>query len=300
MSEVWNVDWYSRNSQRLYPIYSAATGKSSDGVIDFPNDLIVDMSITATFNYQPHLFSIEYLDIYQNGVIIALSYNSTMITAINISYSETLPYTYTFNTDNGIVGFLVAYSTREAQNTPSGRWQFDINGGRIEPGCITIMPQGVSSIRVQTSSGMSDALTGDIVFALGSNVVYSGSGSTFEIDICDTTGFTTCTNCPPGMSPITSINGIGPDSNGNLNINATTCIQPVADSSGLSFLDNCSEPLCGSAEFDTLTEAVRVLEREYNAINKLATALQQQMGLFKDVMVASKLSDIACRNTTTT
>jgi len=303
MADIWNVDWYSRNSQRLFPISSAATGRDATDSISFPQDLVVDLNITASFDYDPEDFYLPYLDVYQNGVIIAVGYEASLIAAVDIPYSTTLPQSYRFSSSAGdVTGAMTVFSLRNVQQqTPAGRWLFNLEDTRIEPCQVNIMPKGVSSITVRTAIGDTDPLTGNIVLLMGTNTYWAGnaSGGTLRLDVYDVEEFVICSNCPPSSIPITSFNGVS-TTDGNFNIIASTCVEPEATDTGLKLNDQCSEPQCGSQEYQTLAEAIRVIEREHNALTKLAERLEQNMQSFRDVMLASKLSDIACQASTTT
>lgn len=288
MTDVLNIDWYSRNSQRNYPILSSASRLDVTETKPLPTDLIVDFSLTVPSNYIPTDFYIKYIDLYTTGILITIAYQDSILTVID---ATSFPQVYTFKTDT-IFGALAVFSdVNSRQDLGGGRWEFPLESTRFEPSTINFSSTGVSSFQIKTPTTTSEPLTGDIVLQAGTSVVVEQVGNTITLHSYDTTGFQEIEAPGGNRSLVTTINGIAPK-NGNLNIESSECVNLQATGDGLKLFNPCTEPLCGAPEYETLLDAVKVIQREHNALNALATTLQEQLGLFRDVVIASKVGDI--------
>ena len=86
-----------------------------------------------------------------------------------------------------------------------------------------------------------------------------------------------CNNNPFSVpSCIKTINGIGPDENGNFNVLGSECIQINPETNAISVHDLCSQSCCGCTELEQLTEGLSQLKAQEESLKLLIESVQAQ------------------------
>lgn len=273
-SSIIGTEWLNVNALRCFPIRDDSDCTDISGGFKLPNDFLVDLSIpvSSAAQYDPDGFYISEVAIFGQGVVITFSYyndgNSPAslpagkidIGSVSVSASShTQNRTYYIHGNDPFADTLgrVTIGTLDTILKSGGTFLFNLANTRLVSTTIRSDATGVSSLRVINGTDVSDAIYGDIELVAGNNVSFSVSGNTITINAIEGAGLTASCGCastsdvslPP---PIRTINGLPPNSNGNININATECVRIDSVQGGLSITDDCSTPCCTSEEINKI------------------------------------------------
>jgi len=304
MPPIWNTEWPNVNSQRNYPFDQSASLESSGTVI--PNDLIVDLVMpvnTGTVpEVDPTLFHMSNIGVFSAGIVISLGYNGTTFATINIATASFSPYkTYVF-TGIGeyfdVQGWITIGSLTKVMETP-GSFALTIAEGRLLPSVIRPNLRSLSSIRISNGDDVSAPISGDIVLEAGNNIRFrlgEVDGSTAIIidavtgpnyqEECD------CNDLNELAPPIRSINGVAPDSAGNITVEGTSCLVISGGTASLTFDDSCAEPCCGCEELEVITSTLAGLQNQVETMQNTADRLNEVITTTRVNLLASKSTGV--------
>lgn len=140
---------------------------------------------------------------------------------------------------------------------------------RIHPHCIHITGrQGVSALVVDGVR-----LTGQVVLQAGPGIRLNADAATNTIHVnIDAKAVITQEQAISRLrqllgTPITSINGSVPDTDGNFLVTGLDCTQVQPYAGGITLSNPCSKPCCGESTSSDLNTAISILQESRNTMN---------------------------------
>lgn len=287
---VWNVGWLNANSQRRYPLSEEANVRDTTDTFSIPNDFIVDLlwPVHADASIDPRLFHIASIAIFGAGVTVAIGYNGTVIGSASIDAAAFQPNTPFFINGTGdffdTVGKIVIGSLKTVQQS-AGSFQFDVANGRIEQTAIKPDLRGVTALYLRNGVETIGPLQDDLILQSGERVLLNlikvpGERDRIIINAIDGIGLNEDCNCQENqdLPCIQTINGLGPDEDGNFLLLDDECLKLQAIANGLQLNEECAQPCCGCEELkivrDTLEFVVQSVQNIENASQRLESAIQ--------------------------
>jgi len=309
-SGIWNVPWLNENSQRNYPLSEEATLKDVTGSFKLPLSLIVDFvfPVHATFDIEPDLFHLLNVGIFGDVVTITIGYNGSPIGSVSVSTTtHEINQSYFIHGSGDFFDSIGKITVGDLTETVAagGSYNFDVAGGRFEPTTIRPNIKGVTAMVAVTGQDRSDYLQGDIELVAGRNIEFTvvntpGENPRIRIDAVSSTGLEEdciCGNLTEDGQCISTINGVAPDADGNIElVSADDCLE-IATGSGeaqLLFRDKCSKSCCGCEELDTVVSDMNILQAEISAISGVANRLDASVSSALINLISSKTNDLPC------
>lgn len=293
------IEWLDRASDSRYPLVPMATARDTQDIFEIPNDLLVSvyLAIPADLLVSPgyvfisrvvHTSSvlILYISAEIDGDIELLGQFEVSVEAMRTAaersgYGLTSFVPVTAYAD--VRGRLTIHDVNSLKNQPQGDFTFDFEGAGLDPDSIRPNIRHVSSIEVE-QNGSTLQLRGPVQLAAGDNVRFrvevEDSEPVLYLDALDTTQLNEDLECDIGESPfVRRVNGIPGDSQRNVSIVGSRCLEVETGAAELHLRNRCSEP-CASCDE---AEAVRSLILPYQQqiptliglLNRLDAAVTQ-------------------------
>jgi hypothetical protein len=143
---------------------------------------------------------------------------------------------------------------------------------------VTPAQAGVTSLTIRDSFGGEVVLTGAAVLAAGNNATVTAIGQviTVGMDSGVLIGDPCGTADPGGLNrpSIRSINGVTPDSSGNIALTPVGCPSVTTSGNGLVLTDRCAEPCCGDAEMANIAQNIQDIDRFLADLARKAAQLE--------------------------
>jgi len=301
---IIHVGWLNRNAGRAYPLSEEASRKDSTDSYTLPDDFLVDMvlPINATLDYDPSAFYMSKLSVFGIGVTIEFSYwtgtEAALVGRVTVDVSSFVENkTYYLNGQGdfeGVVGKIVV-GTLDTVFDRVGVFAFDLAGGRIESSVVVPDIRGITGMRVLDGSDIGALYQGDIAFEPGANTrftVYDFGGVTvLQVSAISGEGTIADCECQGSVdlsSPVRTLNGVPPDSLGNINLIGDDCIKvtPKATDNQVGLTDDCSKPCCGCPELETLVEDQKRVRDQVQTLTNLASRLEGSISVLNTVVTA--------------
>lgn len=289
MAELWNIDWLNGNSQRTFPLADDADRLDTSASFKIPNDLLLDFTlpVRASSGIDPNGFYVSNITAFSAGVVVTVSYSGLPVCSCSIlaaTHEFGTAYTMTGTGEFADTAATLAVGDVAAVVALGGAWTFDLEHARINPSLIRPALQGVSAIRVVNEGTAGEWLTGDIELQSGRNIQFvvtpTAGGYAVRVDAIsdESLGATCeCSDQNTAGEPIRTINNVGPDANGNIQlVPRYSCLNIEAGTAKLTFEDTCSQTCCGCAELEVVTEDLNMLNREVTTLQGVASRLDQQ------------------------
>jgi hypothetical protein len=299
---VVNVGWLNQNELRAYPLSDSATRQDDTATYTLPNNFLADMviSVNGALNYNPANFYLSKMSVFGTGVTIELSYwtgtQASLIGKISIQASTFEQYrTYQLEGEDdfeGVTGKVVIGSLDTVLLQP-GVFSFDLVDGRIEPTVVVPDIRGITGVRILDGEDLGDLYQGDIAFEAGSNfrITKSDFGGVTVLTLNAISGEGTIAECvcegeEAESAPIRTINGVSPDTLGNINLLGDDCLvpEPKADENAIEISDVCSKPCCGCPELETLVEDQKRMRDQVQTLENLASRLEGVVAVMQTLM----------------
>ena len=301
MPPIVHQEWLNQNSVRKYPLSEEATGQDVTDSFEIPNNFIVDMvlPVHSTMNLDVSKFHILQLAIFGTGISITVGHNGAPVATISVPVATFEPNkTYHLQgvgefTD--VLGKMVI-GTLDAILRSAGSYAFDIAGGRIEPSVIVPDIRGVASLCIMEDDVCGELIQGDIAFEAGRNIrlIRSDFGSVTILTIDAIDGEGTIADCicdgdiadRPGIK---TISGVGPDQQGNVELEGDDCLEivPLTADYKIRVKDNCSKPCCGCLELQALRDDQERVRDEMLTMQNLAGRLEAVISAMQSIVAAS-------------
>lgn len=292
---VIHVEWLNQNAHRAYPLSEEATRRDVSGSFVLPDDLLVDfsMAVDVAANQNPANFYLSSLSLFGTGVELEFSYwdgAPTRIGKLAIPKDGFVRNTvYSINGEGvfaGTVARVVVGSLTETLSRP-GAYQFNLDGGRLEPAVIVPDIRGLSGLRVVRAdqAGIGELLQGDVAFEAGANMRISvddfAGTKVLTFHAIDGEGLEARCECVETQfpNPLRTINEVEPDELGNIDLLGDDCIEvtPEGDQHAVQLTDLCSKPCCGCPELDQLTSDQAHVRDQVITLTALAERLQRNI-----------------------
>ena len=312
VARTWNVDFLHENSQRKYPLMDNATAQRSDAAFIIPSSFLLDMCLPVTSNSggYPGGYFISQIASYSSGYVLKISHTtSTGVVDIGVVTVDTSSHTwgtayliFDITTSSTLIdpsqaerGSIVIGDLAEIALQPAGVWAFTEAETRIQPRCIIPMVPGTKGFRVRSSGVLSELLRDVIILEPGTNTQLrvDVTTNTITLDAIGDSDFLADCVCEGSRSvgdPIRTINGIGPNANGDFTIQpGRDCLAVDELSNGIMLSDSCASPCCGCQELDILNTSLQVLRDQFSTLHAFAERLETTSQGLNAVVTASPL-----------
>lgn len=312
VARTWNVDFLHENSQRKYPLMDNATAQRSDEAFVIPSSFMLDMClpVTADSGGYPGGYFVSQIASYSSGYVLKISHTTAtgvedigVVTVDSASHTWGTAYLiFDITTSSTLIdpsqaerGSLVIGDLDEINLQPAGVWSFTEAETRIQPRCIIPTTPGTKGFRVRSSGVLSELLRDVIILEPGTNVQFrvDATTNTITLDAIGDSDFLADCVCEGSRStgdPILTINGVGPNENGDFTIQpGRDCLSVDSTSNGIIISDSCSSPCCGCQELDIINTALQVLRDQFSTLNAFAERLETTSQSLNTVVTSSPL-----------
>ena len=302
MPGIIHQGWLNQNSVRAYPLSEEATRRDETDSYTLPDDFIVDMvlPINASLNYDPSSFYLSKVTVFGIGVTIEISYYTGAVASlvgrltIDLDTFEQNKTYYLEGLEDfeGVLGKVVI-GTLDTLLQQAGAFTFVLAGGRLESSVVVPDIRGVTGVRVAEGDDAGELLQGDVAFEPGSNmrITISDFGGVKVLTFSAIDGEGTIADCVcQGQAaladPIRTINGVFPDSLGNINVLGDDCLEvtPLADENAVQLADKCSKPCCGCPELQTLVDDQNRMRDQVQTMENLYARLETNVNVMQTLL----------------
>jgi hypothetical protein len=322
MSNIVGLGWLNTNATRNYPLsQEASTDPLGDSGWKLPDDLIVDMRLSVPYSpsIKPFNFYLKAVSAYTHGVVIEIGYYNPGISTTEkatvaiseaiVASTHTNPQSYELkgvSTNvaydfSNVTGVVTIGNLDSIIASPPGRIEYDYNA-YLESTVISLNTVGVSSVRAgKTLATAEAAVTGHVVFRPRTNfgIAALTDQNTFVFSALNGIGLQSDCTCEGEieLGPcITSINNVGPDSQGNIDLVEGTCIsiQTEESVSAIKISETCSEPCCGCDQLTIIVSDLRDLQAGFERLDSYITALGGAVESIRSSAFGSVIASNAC------
>ena len=299
---LWNADWLDSNAARKYPLHEEAELWDATHSFRIPNDFLVDL-IWPTHPdvlLDPTKFHVAGIAIFGSGVVLTLGYNgtpigSTIIPVSTFAHNSTYTIQGTGEFFDSIGKVVIGALDNVIAN--AGAFTFGPLDAPLETTTVKPALRNVSALYLQNGTEVSDAIQGDVVLRAGRNMqirIVRGVGGAPDmiiLDALDGSGLNKDCACAenPDTPCIQTINGVGPDNNGNLDLLPDDCLQltPNVAAHSIALKDKCCTPCCGCEELTVVRTTLENVSNQLNALENLQTTIEGNLANLETVLAAS-------------
>lgn len=304
-------EWLTSNSVRAYPVAETASRLDASTGKTIPDALVLDARISIPYEMRFDMFYVSQIDTSPTRASVTISRwdiddeESSRVTTIFVSTEEDSPVvheygkTYLFtgattldDTSNyPIIGQITLGNLMDAFHQSPGVSNFNQLSGRLEMSILNISFPCVDYLAVMEEGALTQLMTSGIQLVAGDNIRLTPSGEgteedpfTIRIDAIPGENMTDCGELPG--EPIYTINGIGPDADGNFEIRGSECIEigttmddeaETILSNGIVIKDLCATSCCGCEELNSILTAISALEsRQQQLADAIARTHSEQ------------------------
>lgn len=310
MPNTWNVQWLNENLNRSYPFREDASLADTTGGFTIPNWLLVDALFVIPFGSVVEAYA--YLSrMTVAGRYLTLYFDIWFASQIEGSESKSVGYViidtesaqkygvYTLGQpddyyEESVCRITVGDLSEISTYVSDGDYVFLPANSQMEQRIFRPELRGVRALRIVSGSDVSQSMRGNINLVAGTNVrldadvatntitfnAISGAGMQAECD---------CDSSFPVKPPIRSINGVGPDANGNLVLQAGECMEVVPQDNTILVRDTCSAPCCGCSELDLIVSNLSLVESGQQRLSSNVDRLSARMETFYNNVLLSMI-----------
>jgi len=288
MPDSWNLEWLNANSQRAFPFKEDVSRQDVNGLAVIPNSLLVDLVfvLPAGTSYRYYLKTLMYSGAHLT-LVLADETGATIATLTVDLTTHTTNKAYTLQGEgnfSGAVGRLCLGNTSSLDaQLPRGVYNFALTTAEFELRTVRPDLRAVYSLAVVGADGAeSDKLTGIVRLLAGQNVrlTYIPAAGLLpagiRIDAVNNDDYEEDCGCSSSVAPpapLRSINGVTGTSGRVDLISGSPCLQIAVVGNKLQLTDKCSEPCCGCAEIEFLTDRLQLLQDTIDKIEALQNEL---------------------------
>lgn len=297
MPWIDSLDWSALNALRRYPIREGASAVSTDGYFSLPDDLIVDLTLSASSDVTKR-FHVSRLFNKLSSVVIEISDDAGAVVGTfsvdEATHTQDKVYYLTeTNLFVGANGKMTVGSLTGISHQPAGNFSFLLSATEFEPRTIIPGIQGVDRIRFVDPLAGESSLTGDVTLRSRTNLRFSFddgevTGNRVILDAGDNLGLNkecATSNC------IQSINGVVPDGVGNLSLLGIDCLAITSPGQyTLNLADTCCTPCSGCDDLEELTRRLTSLENKFLDLRGVYNNVDTQLTTY----LATINSNCAC------
>lgn len=301
---IIHVGWLNQNAGRAYPLSEEASRKDITDSYALPDDFLVDMilPVNAALDYDPSSFYLSKLTVFGVGVTAEFSYwtgsTASLVGRVTVdvdSFVENKTYYLNGQDDfEGVVGKVIV-GRIDTLFEHAGVFEFALADGRIESSVIVPDIRGVTGMRVLDGDDIGELFQGDIAFEPGANMRFTvadfGGVTVLQISAISGEGTIADCECQGAVAlagPVRALNGVPPDSLGNINLLGDDCLKitPQASDNQVQIMDVCSKPCCGCPELETLVEDQKRVRDKVQTLVNLASRLESGIAVLDTVVTA--------------
>lgn len=282
------LEYLNENSHRAFPFKETVTRTSSDGVLTIPDDFLVDLSCSIG-NDITDRFYVSALLIDADVVVVSLSDISGVVGTFTITPSADRNTTVYMSAEAafvGAVGKLVVGSTSGLFDGPVGSFTFGLDTAELESTCFYPSMVAVNRLVFEDATGATTSYTGNITITAGRNIGFIGIDTT-TVKINAGEGLGLNTSCVD-VSPILSINGVGPNHNGEFFFDTTDCASLGGIENGIKLINTCCKP-CNSC-----TEVTELITRIITVENNLLALRNTYQGMLTEYQALKQALTCTC------
>lgn len=300
-------EWLSENMHRNFPLDDGVYVADTEGR-PLPSDFLCSVHITMPPTKETDSDSrvfLQSVEPYMSGVRLVFAYDTgtgtfPFMRTLEIPRDAELFSEHTllaFNTFELPAGRdELAYCTgsviigQMGNMMASGRMEFTPTTGKVTSQCVSLAlmvqkvkdPASPSYITITDSNGIVHTIDGDLDIWPGDGIVISveteedGSGHTIGRMV-----ISSATDYKDGLSgmsqPVTSINGVLPDVNGDITIFGDHCTSIEQVPGGLRISNPCATPCCTSSDLDDVREGLLGMEAAKNHLSTYFGQLDERI-----------------------
>ena len=293
-----DTDWITFRAHQSFPLADQASGKSLGGS-QLPQSFLLDLFILMPSKLNQNiqgLFYISELNDLNSGFQLVINYKNGDIDipcAICAGIPKTLTATSTIQSRTFLLA-AIQHTQQQLQANPwlnkisgnvcagftkdysGGSLQFTPQGAQIHASCIhylggdhlqAIQLDGrymTGIVTLQAGEGIQFQFQGDNTIKVSIERGYlqqiaSGSVSDYVINQGGSIG-----------TPVRSINGILPDSSGNITLSAVDCVQLGGVQHGITINNPCAKPCCSTTDtsMTRLDTSIELLKEEHKLLRQ--------------------------------
>jgi hypothetical protein len=307
-----NVEFLNHNSQRRYPLADDADGTDESGSFSIPNNFIVelDLPIHAGMNADPARFFVRHIGAFESGFSVVVAYQPATGDPVTVATALIARQTHVRNRAyvlggvspyDDTVGKILIGRLESIDEQPAGFWTFALSSTRLDPDAVRPIIRGVASLICVNGTSRSVPMRGHVELISGNNIrltpVLTDGQNAIRIDAITGEGLIADCVCEgdaaPG-EPIRTINGVGPDANGNINLVSGECTQTASVANGVQISDVCSRPCCGCPELEAITRDLERFAAEKETAQAFVDQLREAATTMDTIVLGSILGDRSC------
>lgn len=292
---IRNREWLDLATDCRYPLKREATAKDFSGVFSIPDDLLAALHVSVPVDlqlnplscyisrviYTPSVLTLIVSGTVAGGVVELLRADISLISAAQQIASSGCAIG--FFSGIGLFGDLRGRVTLGRLDNlklqPVGNYTFSAQATGIEADCIRPQIRHVAAIEVETNPDQFVRLTGTIRLRAGQNArfrVESEDGlPVVYIDAVNAAELNEQLECEEGSNPaIKRINGLSGNSQREILIDSSRCMEITAAEAALAFRNACSEPCAGCAETHALEQIIAPISNQLPTLASFIARLQ--------------------------
>ncbi|GHT30405.1 hypothetical protein FACS1894214_0210 [Planctomycetales bacterium] len=288
-----NISWNAANQARRFPLMFDCNPVSEDGLFRIPDELItalyISHNIDSTF-LDPTRFFVDSIIYFRTGFTVSVSYAGaadavikvaeTTVDIVSAPAAKTVPLLGV--TRAFLNGMLVLGDIQCLEKMPIGEWHFTPESTTLDPFCIRYVASEITELYVRKlDRSVLGPFFGTVVLSEGDNIrfdVRNADLSCLELPINGATDI--IINAVPEdteIDAVKTINGVGPDSTGNLFFEGSDCLSIMQKGPHtLEFSDKCAEPCCSCTELVPIEEKALALQRSIELLSSRIETLINQ------------------------
>lgn len=290
---IRGVEFADRASDSRYPLIPKATVTDSTGIFEIPNDFLVSAYVTV-----PADLAISPGAVYVSRIINTVSSVAVYLSAtisgepvelgqFDISRAGASAQiernSYAFSVMQGATGYedlrgrLTIGSLDSIRDQPQGEFTFGFDDAGLEPDCIRPHLRHVSALEIEQPGG-NLRLGGVIRLAAGNNVRLRvevvDEQPVLYLDALDPSQLNEALECEDGTSPpIRRINGLAGDSQREITLLGSRCLEIQPLTSEIKLRNRCSEPCASCDEAEQIRSLVSPFANQIPTLIGLANRL---------------------------
>lgn len=297
---VRNQEWLDRASDSRYPFNWNASAVDETGTFAFPNDFLTSVYIAIPADLKLNLTTVHISEIIHTPTLITLSFQAAIDGEPVVFAKATLSVTgleaqieqvgYGFGLIEGelnypdVRGRLTVARVDNLRLQPAGVFQFGYAATGLDTDALRPNIRHVSAIEIE-SAGSITRLNRVIRLKPGNNarlrVTTEDGEPVVYVDALDPTGFNDNLDCETTVAAaVRRINGLPGNSDREIFIQPSRCIEITPAGNALNLRNACSEPCAGCAEAEAIKSQIDPMAQQIpiltNFISRLTASVEAQ------------------------
>lgn len=306
---IRNLEWLDRASGNRYPLQPFASAVDVSGSFRLPNEFLASLYLAVPSDLRLNLTSVYISEVVHtpslislvisaeiDGIIRTLARSDLSLIAIanqinSVGYGLALVDGTGDYTD--VKGRVAIARLENIQQQPVGSFEFDYSGAGVDVDAIRPALRHVSALEVETTAGQYTRLNGPVRLSAGANtrlrLATEDGEPVIYFDAFDTSGFNEQLECEDnGNAAIRRINGLAGNSNREILIQESRCIDIFASADTLAIRNPCSEPCAGCEEAEAIKRVVDPMAQQIPTLVNFIARLQASVESQQQAISASQ------------